>query len=750
MVSSRSKNPSSDRIMQTLAWIRKSGFKPVPLHPQSKAAISKKYVESGYEPPDDSYWQRTDHGIGVVTGLAAGGMIDGDLDCDEATFFAPRFMPPTLAVFGRPTKLRSHLLYRVREPLVKKAYIDPISADTILELRGDGGHQTVFPGSLHQDTGELIWWSDAVFPEVPVVEVVSLQHGAGKTAAATLIVRHAWMEGQRNEVCKHLAGILFYLKWTEDEATDFIKAIMDHAGDDDKTRLITVRNTFKKGEQGQRIVGATSLKKFIKDDRLVTTILDWLGSDTAGFLQEYNERFAVIGDGKFRIACTDVAPGQMPIFYQHDDFIRWMQADSIVTDEGKRIPKARVWLASPQRRSYRKVDFLPGVQDDDGSTLNLWTGWCLQPSLHGSCSAWLELLTDVICGGDSDLVTWLLHWFANILRDPMLKPLTAPVIVGRQGAGKSLLLTYFGRILGPAYVVVQNEEHVYGRFNTHLSNVLLLHSEEALYGGERKHRGIIKSLITDEYRIFEPKGVDAKQVRNFLRLVLTSNELHAAPAEAGDRRFTVFDLSDRIVKAALRDRVLEEMNGTGPAALFQYLLTMDYDPALPRTNVKNSSLRMMKSANFSPSEEWWYDVLCVGQLLPDCLSWASKPGNDDGQWPEIVSSRALHTAMVLHLRDRSARGQVPSETMLAIQLDRWIGRKLQRMQREFCNPGLDGTPPLVRSMSNRQSTVINMPPLVTCRKAFEKHVGSKIDWPRDLPEEDKGVWEKGKKDETRF
>src|SRR5262249_15821744 len=161
--------------------------------------------------------------------------------------------------------------------------------------------------------------------------------------------------------------------------------------------------------------------------------------------------------------------------------------------------------------------------------------------------------------------------------------------IGKQGAGKSLLISYFGRILGDACVVVTNEEHVYGRFNNHLSTALLLHSEEALYGGDKRHRGIIKSLVTDEFRIFEPKGIDARQGGSELRVVLTSNERHAAPVEINDRRFTVIDMKDRKVSPQLLRRVLRELSGGGPAALHYRLTNCEYDPELVMTNLKTQA-----------------------------------------------------------------------------------------------------------------------------------------------------------------
>lgn len=732
---------SSDAVVQTLAWVRQSGFRPVPLHPRSKAAVNRKYVEPDYQPPSDDTWRHADLGVGVVTGPRHAGPVDVDLDCAEAVHFARVFLPRTPAVFGRKSKRASHYLYRVTATeMAKRAYNDPVlkKDTTIVEVRADGGHQTVFPGSVHQDTGEVIEWDDVPFPEVPTVDADVLVRAVRKVAIAAVVARHMWHDGQRNEVTKHLSGLLYYCDWTEDEAAELIEAVMAYCGDDDRTRRPTVRNTYQKGERGGKVTGAGRLREFLKDDKLVDRVQEWAGSLTVNLLQDYNERYAVVLlSGKFRVACTDVAPGNQPVFQVRDDFLHWKAHDRVEID-GKLVSKARLWVASPRHRSYHQVDFLPGVEDPVG-TLNLWTGWATPPASSGvgSCAAWMELLTDVVCGGDAVLSNWMLHWFANIVREPMSKSLTAPVLIGEQGAGKSLLLAYFGRILGPAYVVVTDERHVHGHFNSHMANALLLHSEEALYGGERKHRGIIKSLITDEFRMFEPKGIDARQVRNYLRLVLTSNEQHAAPAEAGDRRFTVVDLGDRKLSRELLARVLREMSDEGgPAALHRYLLDMPYDPTVPRVNVKNEALNLLKSINFSPLESWWHEALSVGQVLPDYLNWATKPEKDD--WPEVVSSRALHTSMTIALRDRSVR-QIPSEAALAQQLDRLVGARLVRTQRSFTNPMLDDMPQAVKLLGERHSTVVNMPALESCRRAFERHVGQKLKWPSDLPDEDRGT-----------
>lgn len=732
---------STLQVLQTLAWINKLGFRGVPLHPQSKAAVNRDYTDKKYQTPQDM-WKQGDFGIGIVTGPQCGGPVDIDLDCEEAIFFAPRFLPPTDAIFGRSSKKRSHFLYKVDSPSFdKQAFLDPCltKSNTIIEMRGDNGHQTVMPGSLHQDTGELIEWSGVPFPEVTTVVATDLRRSVSKIAIATLLVRHVWAAGYHNEPAKHLAGLFFYLDWTCDETCDLISAVMEFTDDTDKSRLPTVRATFKRGEAGKKISGAGVLRKQLKNDTLVDRLLELAGSPTINLLQQYNDRFAVVSiEGKFRIADTEVPPGEPPVFFLKDDFQNLMATDFsgvVNPTTGAPVPKHKLWLANPRRRQYRNVDFLPGVED--GNVLNLWTGWTEKPSELGSCKAWLELLHDVICGGDQELNDWMLHWFANIVREPMHKSLTAPVLIGPEGAGKSLLIGYFGRILGPGYVTVTNEEHVYGRFNKHIASTLLLHSEEALYGGEKKHAGIIRSLITDEFRIYEQKGVDARRVRNFLRLVLTSNELHAAPAKPGDRRYTVINMADRKASERLIAAVLAELDDGGPAALHHHLVTMQYDPKIPRINVKNDALIGMKRINMTPIESWWFDALTRGTVLPDYLAWATQPERDD--WPTVVSSIALQAAMSIHIHDHGGRG-VPNSTLFALQLNKFVGIQLHRSQRRFDDPLPDNIPMPARNLGERHSSVVDMPSLNDCRMAFEKHLGQTIDWPVD---DDKPTTRKG-------
>ena len=736
---------SSDAVIQTLKWVRKQGFRPVPLRKQSKAAVGQQYVDLNYSPPPDDYWQTRDLGVGVVTGPSHSGPIDIDLDCTEAVFFAERFLPATPAIFGRKSKPRSHYLYRTDlEALTKHAFNDPLirgAGTTICEIRADGGHQTVFPGSIHETTGELISWADTPFPDVARVEFDKLGFAVKKVAIATLIVRHMWLDGQRNEIIKHLAGMFYYLDWSIDEVITLVQAIMDFTGDDDKTRIRTVHATYKKGELGGKITGSNSLREFLGEPKLVDRILEWSGNEASTMMQEFNEKFAVVNiEGKFRIAeTTPVHKSEQPVFFAKDDFLNYTAPITIANPEtGKNVPFAQIWMKSPRRRAYKTVDFVPGVEDVPG-ILNLWTGWGVEPN-DKSCQAWLDLLYYTICGSDDDLYAWMVNWFAHIVLEPLEKSLTSPVVVGKQGAGKSLLFQYYGKVLGAGYLPVSNPEHIHGKFNRHLASTLLLHSEEALFAGDKRQAEIIKELITGETRVFEQKGIDAKNVKNHMRIAFTSNDNWAVRAEDGDRRYTIIDMESRKVTPERLDAVLKELNNGGPGALLNYFQKeFKYDRSVIRTNIKNEALLTLKQINFEPIAAWWYETLCSGQVLPDYLYWATKP--ERTEWPQVVSSPALFLSMTSKMKDLGQR-YIPNETMFSLRLNRMVGLKLERKQTYFTNPMSDQAPSEIRKLPAKQYAVMNMPNLIECRRAFETYVGQAIDWPTEAAEDDRPAHEK--------
>lgn len=132
------------------------GWRPIPLPSQSKKPNFRGWQRLFLEETQLSeYFNCNSQNIGILLGEPSGWLIDIDLDHPLAVQLGGEHLPPTPAVFGRPSKPRSHWLYYSTQPVDTSKFQSP-STGMIVELRSTGA-QTVFPPSIHE-SGELIEW----------------------------------------------------------------------------------------------------------------------------------------------------------------------------------------------------------------------------------------------------------------------------------------------------------------------------------------------------------------------------------------------------------------------------------------------------------------------------------------------------------------------------------------------------------------------------------------------------------------
>lgn len=727
---------SSPAVLETVRWGEDQNVPLVPLNEKSKIVKDGGYSKANWVPPKLVYYTVNRCGVGAVLGPQRGGFIDVDIDALDIVDIIEAFFPATDAIFGRASKPRSHRLYRVEAPEFPwLKYQDPITKKFLFEIRGDGGLQTVLPGSVHE-TGEVVEWPGGIPPALVVsVSAEALTHAGMLSAVCALIRRYIWLEGMRDQGSLHMSGLLFKLGWSEHDVLTVFRVAA--ASDWDHKAEQRIKRTFSKFEKGEAVTGSKALRELLGKSQtpVIDIICNWAGSPDANAIEEYNERFAaVLIGGSFRIADLNVSPSFLPVFMAQDDFKKVRGTDYLNTldAKGKPILKANRWLANSARRAYDDVDFMPGEPPDvvrgNQRILNMWTGWAVEAKA-GNCAAWIELLWVVICGEDERLFHWMLHWFASIICEPMNKPLTSVAIIGIEGAGKTLLFHYFGKILGECYVPVTKEEHIHGRFNAHTGNALLIQSEEALSPTDRKHINIIKSKITDPFDILELKGINPRKVNSYARMSFTTNEPQAVAVGIGDRRFTIIDMGKRKIGDDLKQRVLTELNNDGPAALLYYFKEeLDYDAQMPRTNIKNPALLKLKEMNYDVYTRWWLERLDLGIMLDKEIDTMCRP--EGVRWPTIVSKRALQASCIVYARRNNIRNFKLDDTIFKEKMATLLGRELQHSRRWF-NPYIGEDPTLPREfchLGDRHPTFENIPELEVCQRAFEIAVGQKIEW----------------------
>lgn len=376
----------------------------------------------------------------------------------------------------------------------------------------------------------------------------------------------------------------------------------------------------------------------------------------------------------------------------------------------KAVTWATAWHRNRDRRQYRGIEFHPNPDGVDGTPgyFNTWQGFPLKPAAKPNGYAVFRdhLLTN-ICGGDQNLYNWLFAFFAHIFQKPRERPGVSLVFRGGQGAGKTKVGEVFGSLLSAHYLLIDSARHLTGSFNAHMASCLLLQADEAVWAGDKNAEGRLKSLVTSDVQMIEAKGVDPIPMKNFVRLIMTSNEDWVVPAGKDERRFCVLDVDGRCAQNSAYFAEMEaELADGGREALLHDLLAFDLSTVNLRQIPLTAALLDQKFRSLGPVDGWWLDRLMAGTPLRSAERWETK-----------VPCAAIHEDY-LGSAERSGVKRRALETELGRQMRKLVP-SLKTSRPNIIPPG--------KSFPER-TRCYELPDLATCRALFEEAMRQPIDW----------------------
>jgi hypothetical protein len=588
------------------------GWKPIPISPGEKGPRDNDWQTRTYDPERDF---NAGQNIGVQLGPVSGGLTDIDLDCIEAIKLAPDFLPQTDAVFGRKSKSFSHYLYTIDDP-EPKATIKLVDdkGQTIIELRmggGGKGAQTVFPGSTHP-SGERIEWARWGDPAKSTCAV--LKDAVHKIAVASLLAHH-WPDNNRHEAALRCGGFLARAGWEPDAIEIFMHSVQYAAGVEDRSHIENgckaafdaATNHYADGKG----YGLPAIKEFFGDEvgACLAKLLEYREIDKDATLERMNERYCIMPyGGKVRILAFERELNRSVMtFYSAADFKLLHSNVLIPIGEDKTMGLGAWWITQRLRRQYEGLVFAPGSpRVIDSRLLNLWQGWGIEPR-KGSWPLLRQHIETVLAGGDGKQSEYIKKWTAWTFQHPEQQPETAIVFRGRSGTGKGL----WGRLMCEAFgqhgIHISSHRQLTGNFNKHLLDCAVLFADEAFWPGDKSAEGTLKRIVTENTLMIEPKFFDATMNKNRLHIIMASNADWVVPASIDDRRFAVFDVSDKY----RNDKnyfvpLYAEMEQGGIAAMMYDLLALDLGDWHPRYEVpQTKALGDQKIHTLSAEDEWW-------------------------------------------------------------------------------------------------------------------------------------------------
>lgn len=364
----------------------------------------------------------------------------------------------------------------------------------------------------------------------------------------------------------------------------------------------------------------------------------------------------------------------------------------------QRRPAFDVWMRSSKRPTAKGLTIAPGEGriTQDGQ-LNLWRGFSVDPK-PGDWSLIRDLVVDVLCDGNEQHADYVLRWVAWKLQNPTGRPEVAVVFRGKKGAGKGTFIRLLLDLFGAHAKQVTSSKHLTGSFNGHLAQALLVNADEAFWAGDQSAEGVLKARITEPKFLLEYKGVDAYETDNRIGYLVSANAEWVVPASEDERRYAVFDVSEkRLGDFAYFDALNDQIANGGAAAFLHAMLNVDLEGWHPRRDVpKTEGLARQQRESAKPEVLWLASIL------------------DEGTLPGYVRDESGEVKRVAHPNDPTmARSQLLWRHAKAFdsRLRYWTHPSFSEFLEQF------GVVTGQRSATGRYK---QFPPLAECRRAFQQ------------------------------
>jgi hypothetical protein len=306
------------------------------------------------------------------------------------------------------------------------------------------------------------------------------------------------------------------------------------------------------------------------------------------------------------------------VVQKRDGFSNLFACRDAYLSNGGSMSAGVAWKTSAERCEYHTIGYWPGGHGCPPKSYNLWDGWGIEAK-EGNWSIINHHVLDVLACGDEVKANYILNWCAHMVQRPWEKPGVALVFRGRKGTGKTLLTLLVATAIGRRNALITaSGKKLFGTFNWHLADKLLIGAEEAFFVGNRELTDQLKHLLTGDDIEVEQKFGQRLSMKSMHRMIITSNHDQVISASDDERRFFVCDVSearrgDDVYFAPLVAVTKGEDDATLAAFMYE-LQTRDIKNWKPERDAReaastNSDLARQKLLSLEPPLQWLLETI---------------------------------------------------------------------------------------------------------------------------------------------
>ncbi len=311
--------------------------------------------------------------------------------------------------------------------------------------------------------------------------------------------------------------------------------------------------------------------------------------------------------------------------YQHLTLTKYVQRNKKFIK--KTVPITHLWLKHRRHKTVTEIAFFPRMSNTNNKLYNMFHGFDIPLSVakdykytQEEIAPFINHIKHVWCRDDENSFNYVMAWFANIYQRPWVKLPSCLVLSGPQGTGKGCVLQKIANVLGHRYFwhIMDLKKGVTGNFSSpDMFTAILGFADESFFGGDPEQANKIKTLISEKTFLLNMKFKDPVQIKNFMNMVLASNNDQICAAYAKERRYYILKLLEKYnAWTPETKKYFNDFFGVPDIAIAAYLADFDTNGiemdcrSMPTTE----GLREQNRENFTAIQHWWFECICENRI----------------------------------------------------------------------------------------------------------------------------------------
>ena len=257
-----------------------------------------------------------------------------------------------------------------------------------------------------------------------------------------------------------------------------------------------------------------------------------------------------------------------------------------------------LWLNDPTIRRYEKFVFTPPPLKVENYEYNTWTDFDILKTpyipdveIPKRCiiQRFIEYMKNLL--NDDNVVNYILAYFANRIQNPAKRNMVCIILYGEEGDGKNRLFDTFRNIFGQKYFAeIETAKKMFGTHSCIEKEKLFICLNEARGKDNYENSEILKSRITTDTLIVNPKGIQEFKIDNYCDYLMTTNNMNAVNIHDKSRRYLYVETTSCNSRNteffnAFSDDIVE--NPEALRVFYEYLKAFDVKAVIPTGNFQN-------------------------------------------------------------------------------------------------------------------------------------------------------------------